>query len=100
MPIKPIMEFSLASTPQGHPKIDEEKLKKACIDFESLFINRMLESMRKTVPESEFLGKGPEKEVFQSLFDEELSRSLARGGGMGLGNMMYEQMMKRFKTPE
>jgi len=100
MPINPTMASSLTSTPKGNPTIDEGRLKKACTDFESLFINRIIESMRKTVPESGFLGGGPDKEVLQSLFDQEVSRSLARAGGIGLGKMIYDQMMRRFKTPE
>ncbi len=94
------MASPLSSTPQSNRKIDEGRLKKACTDFESLFINRIIESMRKAVPESGFLGGGPDKEVFQSLFDQELSRSIASAGGIGLGKMIYEQMMRRFKTEE
>ncbi|MGQ9646427.1 MAG: rod-binding protein [Thermodesulfobacteriota bacterium] len=100
MSINPTRLSSNPSTPPSHPKIDEERLKKACIDFESLFIERIIASMRKTVPESGFLGGGPDHGVFQPLFDQELSRNLATSRGIGLGKMIYEQMMRRFKTPE
>lgn len=74
---------------------DREKLKKACEDFESLFLLQILKSMRQMLPGRSFLGEGPGKEIYQSLLDEQLSRSLARSGGLGLGAMLYRQMARR-----
>jgi len=88
----------LTSTGQGDKRIDEERLKKACSDFESIFIHQVLKSMRQTVPQTGFFGEGPEKEIFQSFFDQELSKSLAQQGGLGLGNRLYRQMMKYGKA--
>lgn len=102
MPISFIKEFSQYGIPIGRKEkgIDEKKLEKACMDFESIFTYQMLKSMRQTVPKTGFFGEGPGREIFESLFDQELSRSLAYGGKMGLGKKIYEQMMRRFKTPE
>jgi peptidoglycan hydrolase FlgJ len=87
-------------TPLSAPKsgvsgIDKEKLKKACTEFESLFINQLLQFMRKTVPSSKpgVLGSG--KDVYQSLFDQELSKSMAKRGGLKIGEMVYKQMVRR-----
>jgi flagellar protein FlgJ len=77
------------------PKLDKEKLKKACGEIESLFISQMLQFMRRTIPQSGLLGNGPGKDIYETLFDQELSKSLAKKGGMGLGNMIYKQMIKR-----
>jgi flagellar protein FlgJ len=94
MPIESITDKTAQalSKGQGQKKIDEEKLKKACRDFEAIFIQQMLKAMRQTVPESELFGKGPEKDIFQSLFDEEWIRSLAQQGGLGIGKMLYRQV--------
>ena len=75
-------------------KVDEEKLKKACMDFESLFIYQVLKSMQETVPKSGLLGEGPEKGIFESLFGQEWSKALAHQGGLGLGKMLYKQMLR------
>ena len=80
---------------QAPRPIDEEKLRKACTDFESIFLNQILRAMRQTVPHGGFLKEGPEKDIFQSLFDQELSRSLAQRKGMGLGEMIFRQMKRR-----
>ena len=75
--------------------IDKEKLKKACTEFEAVFINQLLQFMRRTVPSSSpgILGSG--KDVYQSLFDQELSKSMAKRGGLKIGEMVYKQMIRR-----
>ena len=78
---------------------DDEKLKKACTDLEALFINQIFKSMRQTVPKAGLLGGGSGEEIFQSLFDQELSRSLAQQKGMGLGQMIYRQMTRHDSLP-
>ena len=95
MPIKPTTGETTRtlSKGQGKKKIDEGKLKKACRDFEAIFIQQMLKAMRQTVQESDLFGKGSEKETFQSLFDEEWSKSLAQQGGIGIGKMLYRQVL-------
>ena len=79
----------------GIAGIDKEKLKKACTEFEALFINQLLQFMRRTIPPSTpgMLGAG--KDVYQSLFDQELSKSMAKRGGMKIGEMVYKQMMRK-----
>jgi Rod binding domain-containing protein len=85
---------SLPSTSQGPKKVDEEKLRKTCMDFESLFIHQVLKSMQQTIPKSGLLGEGPEKGIFDSLFGLEWSKTLAHQGGLGLGKMLYKQMLR------
>ena len=78
-------------------KIDEGKLKKACADFESIFISQMLKVMRQTIPKSGFLDGGSQQNTYLSLFDEELSKSFAKKGGIGLGKMLYQNIMNQTK---
>ncbi len=67
------------------------KVKKALQDFESLFINQMLSVMRQTVGKNTLFGGGSGEKVYSSLFDAELSKLMARGGGIGITDMMMEQ---------
>lgn len=68
----------------------QEKLKKACSDFESIFINYMLKSMRTAFSEDGILENNNETQIVQSMFDENLSASMAKGTGMGLGKMLFK----------
>jgi peptidoglycan hydrolase FlgJ len=82
----------------GGKKIDEKKLKKAGEDFEALFINQLMQSMRRTVLKSKFLDDAPGKEVYQSLFDREISKRMAQKGALGVGKTIYRSVLEHEKA--
>jgi flagellar protein FlgJ len=67
-------------------------LKQACKEFESLFWEQLLKSMRKTIPKSEFWGNRREEELYTSLYDQGLSVALSERGGLGLAEMLLKQI--------
>jgi flagellar protein FlgJ len=73
------------------------RLKDACAEFESLFLNYIMKSARSTVAESDFFGSDKGGEIVKSMFDETLSREIARGGGGGMGNLLFEQLRTRLE---
>ncbi|MBW2663532.1 MAG: rod-binding protein [Deltaproteobacteria bacterium] len=79
--------------PDGqHLETKEEKLKKACADFESIFISFMLKAMRSTVSQSG-TSRLPGKEIYTSMVDQKVAEDLAkRGGGIGLQEMLLRQL--------
>ena len=93
---------SSAPTPLGKgpgvKNLDEGKLKKACEDFESIFISKMLKVMRQSIPKTGLLDGGSQQDMYLSLFDEELSKSMAKRGGMGLGKILYQNIMNPGKN--
>jgi Rod binding domain-containing protein len=99
-----IQPMDLSSTPtspgkgSGVKKIDEGKLKKACEDFESIFISKMLKVMRQSIPKSGLLDGGNQQDTYLSLFDEEVSKSMAKRGGIGLGKILYQNIMNQGKN--
>lgn len=81
-----------ALTPEEQVKRSAE-LKKACQDFESVFISMMFKEMRKTVQKTELMGKtSMTEELFTGMLDDEVSKSFADRGGIGLWKMLYKQM--------
>ncbi len=69
----------------------ESKLREASQDFEAMFLHQLIKQMRATVPQHDPLrGKG--EEFWQSHFDMEMASVLARSGGMGLGDMIFDQL--------
>jgi len=72
--------------------IRQAKLEKACAEFESVFINYMLKSMRSAVTEDGLLGNSNESKIIRSMFDENLALGMAKGKGMGLGKMLFENL--------
>lgn len=71
-------------------QLREQKLRRTAQDFESLFISKLLKSMRSTVPENEAgqFGMGTMREII----DEQLAGFLARQGGIGLAEMMINSL--------
>lgn len=73
------------------PRESQKELKAAAAEFESLFINQMLKNMRDTVVKSELFHGGNAEEIYTSMLDTELSKSMANSGGIGLADMLLRQ---------
>jgi flagellar protein FlgJ len=71
------------------------KLKQACAEFESLFLNYLLKSMRSSVPEGGFVEQSEESRMFKSMLDEKLADQISTNGGLGLGEILYQQLIDR-----
>lgn len=84
------------SKPSLEPRqVDERKLEKVCLEFEAIFINQMLKAMRKTIPKTNFFKKESGRELFESLFDSEISKIVSQKGGFGLGKILYKKMIEQ-----
>ena len=75
----------------------EKKLREACEGFESIFIQKMWQEMRNTLPKTNML-QGREEQYWQSMYDQELAKSMTAAGGIGLADMMYAPVVTRFLT--
>lgn len=74
-------------------KQDEGKLKEACQQFESLFLTQMLKEMKKSIPKSDGEGN-KEKDTYEDMMYEEVAKSMASSGGVGMANILYQQMQE------
>ncbi|HHN63776.1 MAG TPA: hypothetical protein ENK09_00240 [Nitrospirae bacterium] len=76
-------------------KDPEEQAKAVAREFESLFINELLKEMDKTLSEG-FFGRSFSGSVYQSLFEMNISRTIAERG-TGLSEMLEKAFNnKRF----
>ena len=81
----------------GDDKNSEGNMRKVAQEFESLFLNEMLKSMRSA---TDALGKDnplntPAAKQYQEMYDQQLAVSLSReGGGIGLADVLMRQMQK------
>ncbi len=74
-------------------KTKDEKLREATKGFESIFLQKLWQQMRATVPKEGYL-HSKEEDHYVSMFDKELCDKLADAGGIGLGEMLYKQLKK------
>lgn len=79
------------------PETDKQgkELKQACADFEAVLLNSMFQSMRKTLTGDDIFGHSFQKEIYESMFDQQISTDIARGKGMGIGEALYRQLKKQ-----
>ncbi|MFA6540342.1 MAG: transglycosylase SLT domain-containing protein [Bacteroidota bacterium] len=78
------------------PRVTDEKakakLQKAAKEFEAMFVNYMLQSMRKSVDKAESEEDGFGADMMQDMFDQELSKHIAASSNLGFGEMLYKKM--------
>jgi len=79
---------------------DSVKLKAACEQFEAVFIQMMMKNMRNTVQDGGFIEKSYAREMFEGMFDEEIAKEVAKGQGIGISQMMYDQLSQSIKKDE
>lgn len=84
---------SLRQRLAGKPD-QKAKLREACEGFESVFIQKMWEQMRSNVQKSGYLHSRDEH-MYQGMYDAEFSKKMASAGGIGLADMLYEQLSQR-----
>ncbi len=68
-----------------------KKLREACEGFEAVFIQQMWQQMRASLPKDGLMSS-KEEEFWQGMYDQELGKSMASAGGIGLADMMMEQL--------
>lgn len=76
-------------------RAENKELKEACQDFEALILNKMLSTMRESVPDDGLFPKSYGEKVYQSMLDEEISKSIAHGRGIGFADLLYSQLSGR-----
>ena len=76
----------------------QKKLKDACKGFESMFIQMMWKEMRRTVPENSLFGESNGEKIFRDMLDTELVDRMSEAGGMGLADVMYDQLTAQYQA--
>ncbi|MDY6905418.1 MAG: rod-binding protein [Thermodesulfobacteriota bacterium] len=83
--------FAVANQSDGNGG-DDDRLKKACVDFEAVLMNMMFQAMQKTVPRDGIFGDSLQQDIFNSMYYQKLAQGGAEGDGMGLAAALYGQL--------
>ncbi len=82
-----------AARSQGGAGTSEDaRLKKACSDFQAIFIKQMLDTMRKTVQKGGLLEGGQAEEIFEDMLYDEYAQKMSETANLGLDDMIYRQL--------
>ena len=70
---------------------DEETLRQVAGQFEALFVNMMLKSMRQASL-ADGIFDSPQSETYQEMADQQLAMDLSAHGGLGLQDVIFRQL--------
>lgn len=77
-------------------KIDKSKVDpqilKAAQGMEAVFLNTMIESMRKTVPENELSMNNHATEIYRSMLDNEMAQKVSQNNSVGLSDLIIDYL--------
>lgn len=87
---------SLDALRTGAAKDPSGAVRQAATQFEALFMQMVLKSMRDAVPRSGML-EGPGADVYQGMLDTQFAQAMAGRPG-GLGELIARQLMRNLRT--
>ncbi len=96
-PILPLAGVAVSRTDPRTTSAGEnpQQLRQVAQELEGLFLGLLLKSMRGTVPEGGLFKEGTDTKTYKDMFDQELGRSMARRGGIGLADMIVRDQLLR-----
>ncbi len=90
-------KVSSLSQAQGQLDKRDPRILDAAKGFEGQFIRQMISEMRKTVPEDEVVPETMADKIFREQLDNEYADQWVGQGGVGLADLIYDQLIERFK---
>ena len=72
-----------------------KEIKDASVQLEAIFLKLMYNEMWKTVPKSNLFSENSNAmDIYRDMYNEELTKKAAEGGGIGLADFIYKQLTK------
>lgn len=69
-----------------------QEIKEASVQLEAIMLKLMYNEMWKTVPKNKLFGDDNAMEIYRDMYNEELTKIAAEGGGIGLADFIYRQL--------
>src|ERR1700733_15423656 len=74
----------------------DPKMLEAARGFENQFVRQLISEMRKTVPKDELLPESMTEDIFKEQLDGEYADKWVQNGGIGLADIIYDQLEQRY----
>jgi flagellar protein FlgJ len=89
------IEKEIASDPE------KKKLYDTAVEFQSLFINMMLKSMRANLnKKNDLLHAGMKQDIFESMLYDEYAKEMSKDKRFDLAKTIYEQLSENMNSSE
>ena len=94
------MKIAAPKTPTEALPAEKKRLKKACEEFESIFVSQMLKEMRPKEDDPIF-GESHAKKMYEEMLDEERAKALTKNASpLGIGDALYKKLIDRLDWAE
>ena len=95
----PLLDVQSAALAQSaktarRPSQTEVKARAAAESFESVFLFEIMQSMYADIKPGAF-GGGNDENVYRSMMNEEVAKSISRQGGIGIADSIYREIMRQ-----
>jgi len=71
-----------------------ERLREAAEEFEAVFLGRMLAPMFEGLSTDGPFGGGHAETVYRAMMVDEMGKSIARSGGIGIADAVYQELLR------
>ena len=88
-----ISNATQSTTPNVQAKT-RAQAREAAEEFESMFLQQMVEQMWSGVETDGEFGGGNGEKIFRSLLNEQYSKEIVKGGGIGIADNVYREILK------
>ena len=68
--------------------------RKSADEFEAIFISQILKSMSAGVKTDGAFGGGNGEDIFKDVLSEEMGKTIAKNGGIGLSDAVYRELLR------
>ncbi len=79
---------------------DQKKLYESCQQLESVFINKVLDSMRACISHSDLIERGFATETYESMLYDEYAKNMSKTGSLGIADLLYKQLSSQLVEKE
>lgn len=73
---------------------EEAKMKEAAEQFEAVFLQQMVDSMWKSLPNEGLLSGSNEEALYRDMFNQALSEEMAKSQSFGIKDVILQEMEK------
>jgi peptidoglycan hydrolase FlgJ len=77
------------------PRSGADRVRQTAQEFEGVFLGYLMKAMRGSVPSGGLFREGADMQTYREFFDQEVGRSLARAGGIGLAQLILRDRTLR-----
>lgn len=95
MPLKSLLQCQgQLKKNDGGPEADKKTVAHVCQECEAVFLSQLMKQLRHSMLSGEIAPRHSGTDDYWELFDHAVARYLAQSGGVGLGRLLSEQLLK------